>query len=208
MKVLVSLFLLAIAFSILSCSKAVEETNPAANSGPVQISENESPTPVSNQSPVGVESKSPLKPRDRVVVEGRDYIKKSGWTIPSGAVKDITERQTDKGITKDGKELEVILIFYDYEAPKSYSENFYYDGPNLEYMKGRLRSGGFTEYSVNSRVFMYAVFAKKLAPPPASNSDPHEDPFVYTIKDADGDGIFETLLGDYDKILVPDWVLK
>ena len=39
--------------------------------------------------------------------------------------------------------------------------------------------------------------------PPPSNIDPHEDPVIYQIMDADGDGIFETLLGDYHEIIVP-----
>lgn len=112
------------------------------------------------------------------------------------------------GTTEDGKKIEVSTIHYSYKTPKSYSEDFDYEVPYLEKMKGKLRSEGFTAYSVNGKSFMYAVFVERVVPPPASNSDPHEDPFVYTIMDADGDGIFETLLGDYDEIVVPNWVLK
>lgn len=211
MKVTVSLcsFVLAI-ISISSCSKAIVENSAgtAANSSAAQTAENESVRSVSNQSTQTDKRKSSPGPRGEVISAGKDYIKNSGWTVPSGAETDVTERQTDMGTTKDGKAVQVILIFHDYKAPKSYSENFYYEGPNLDNMKGRLRSGGFTKYGANGKIFMYAVFVEKVVPPPASNSDPHEDPFVYQIMDADGDGIFETLLGDYDKIIVPNWVVK
>lgn len=207
MKTLLTSCLLLFAFQNFSCSNAhVENSVGAANSGTQKSEENRSTPP--SQSNQTDERTAASTPRDKVVSSGKDYIKKSGWTIPSGAETDVRERQTDMGSTKDGKAVEVILIFHDYKAPKSYSENFYFEGSNLDNMKGVLKSGGFTEYSVNGKRFRYSVFVEKLVPPPASNSDPHEDPFVYQIQDADGDGIFETLLRDYDKLIVPDWVLK
>ncbi len=207
MKVWVSLFLLAIAFSIPSCSKAVGDPNTAANSGTVQISENESSTSVSNQSPEVVESTPPSNPRDRVVFDGTNYIKKNGWLVPSSKGTNVTKKETEMGTTNDGSEIEVITTYHDYKTPKSYSENFYHEGPNLANVKGRLISGGFTKYSAHGKTFMYSIFAEKVVPPPASNSDPHVDPFVYQIMDTDGDGIFETLRGEYE-IIVPNWVLK
>lgn len=198
-----------LAFQSLSCSEAVVENSAGAtNSSTPKSDENRSTPLVSSQSNETNERTAVSTPRDEVISSGKDYVKKSGWTVPSRAETDVVERQTDMGTTKDGKAVEVILVFHDYKAPKSYSENFYFEGPNLDNMRGVLKSGGFTEYSINGKRFMYAVFVEKIVPLPASNSDPHEDPFVYQIMDTDGDGIFETLLGDYDKLIVPDWVLK
>jgi hypothetical protein len=139
---------------------------------------------------------------------GKDYIKKSGWTVPVSNDANIIKIDADMGTTKDGNEVKVSTIHYNHKTPKSYSENLDPEYLIWESMKGNLISGGFTEHRVNGKAFMYSIFAEKVARPPASNSDPHLEPFVYQIMDTDGDGIFETLLGDYDKIIVPDWVLK
>jgi len=61
----------------------VEENNVApANMNTVQTAENQSATPVSNRSAEIVESKSPSNPRDPVVFDGKNYVKKSGWSVP------------------------------------------------------------------------------------------------------------------------------
>ncbi|MCW5956038.1 MAG: hypothetical protein KIT61_05595 [Pyrinomonadaceae bacterium] len=198
-----------VAFQSFSCSEAVVENSAgAANSSTKQPTENHSTRTVSNQPTQADKREFPSDSQDVVLPIGKDYIKKSGWTVPSETEAYVTKKQRDMGTTKDGKAVEVTTIYYDYKTMKSYSEDFYYGGPNLDNMKGRLRSGGFIGYSVNGKRFMYAVFVEKIVPPPASNSDPHDEPFVYQIMDADGNGIFETLLGDYDEIVVPNWVLK
>ena len=197
------------AFHTSSCSNArVENPGGTANSPTEQLAENRS-TPRTSSQPEKTDACSVASTSaDEVIYSGKDYIKNSGWTLPSRELTDITERQTDMALTVDGKKVEVILIFHDYKAPKSYSETFCFTGRNLDYMKGRLRSGGFTEYSKNGRVFRYAVFAEKVLPPLESNSEPHEETFVYQIQDANGDGVFETLLGNYDEFIVPNWVLR
>jgi hypothetical protein len=60
------------------------------------------------------------------------------------------------------------------------------------------------ETSVNRKVFMYSITVGPLN----LNDRDHRDPFVYQIQDRDGDGLFETLLGDYDEIILPNWVLR
>ena len=208
MKTSISSFLLLFAIQSFSCSEGiVENTAGVANSGTAQSVENR-PTPtVSDQSTQTHERNFSSDSQDVVLSSGKDYIKKTGWKVPSSNETYIIKKEPDMGTTTYGKEVKVNTVDYKYKAPKSYSEDFYYEGPNLKNMKGKLLSGGFREYSVNGRIFMYTVFAEKVVPAPASNSDPHVDPFVYQIMDADGDGIFETLRGDYDMI-VPNWVLK
>ena len=207
MKALVSLCLIGLTFSISTCSKAIEESNTTSDDSPaLQTAENESLAPFSNQVSEVVESTPPTNPRNRVVQNGKVYIKKSGWTKPSSKESYVTQRETEIGTTEDGKEIEVRSIFYDHNTPRLFSENFYFEGSGLNNMKGILRSGGFTEYSVRGKRFMYAVFVERVVSPPASNSDPPNEPFVYLIRDSDGDGIFETL-GGWD-LIVPDWVVK
>ncbi len=207
MKVQVSLFLLAIAFSIMSCSKAVEETNPAANTGTVQISEPESPTPVSTQSSEVAESTPPSNPRDRVVFDGKNYIKKSGWNTPSRNDTYI-DGSYDQGdvmySTESGKLVRTNTIHYIYRNPWAFSQEFYFDGRELDYLEGRLESLGFLEMSGNGKVFMYSITVGPLI----LNDLDHRDPFGYRIQDRDGDGIFESLLSDDADIVVPNWVLK
>jgi hypothetical protein len=209
MKISLTLWLILFAFQSFSCSEAIVENSAGrASSSTEQSAENRSTLRISNQSTQTDKRKLSSDSQDVVLAIGKDYIKKSGWTVPFGNETYVIKREPDVGATKDGKEVKVDTIHYSYKTPKSYSEDFYFEGPNLDNMKGNLRSEGFTEYSVNGKRFMYAVFVERVVPPPASNSDPHEDPFVYQIMDADGDGIFEALLGDYDKIIVPNWVLK
>ena len=83
MKVRVSLCLLGLALSNSSCSKDIEENNVApTNMNTVQTAENQSAIPVSNRSAEIVASKSPSNPRDPVVFDGKNYVKKSGWSVP------------------------------------------------------------------------------------------------------------------------------
>jgi hypothetical protein len=95
-----------------------------------------------------------------------------------------------------------------FKTPWIHSEVFKYEGGDLDWMKGQLESVSYLEMSANRKVFFYSIFTEKVVLPPPSNNDPHDDPFRYQIMDADGDGIFETLMGEYDEIVVPDWALR
>ncbi len=98
--------------------------------------------------------------------------------------------------------------YYIYKTRAKFLEEFHFEGNDLNYLKGPLESEAFFEVRANGKVFMYTVFFEKVLPPPVSNSDHRGDSNQYQIQDKDGDGIFETLLGDYDEIIVPNWVLK
>ena len=210
MKVRVSLCLLGLALSNSSCSK-VEENNVApTNMNTVQTAENRSATPVSNRSAEIVASKSPSNPRDPVVFDGKNYVKKSGWSVPprnDTYVDDAYPEDAAKGTTKVGKAVKVSTIHYIYNIPWIYSETFSFDGSGLDYLKGKIESKYFTELRANGKIFMYTIPGRKVTGLPA-NIEPHEDPFVYQIQDRDGDGIFETLLNGGQDIIVPNWVFK
>lgn len=145
---------------------------------------------------------------DTVLAVGKDYVRQRGWKIPASDDTYLVKREVDLGTSEDGKEIKVNTTFFSYKTPRSYTENFSFAGPDLDRVSGELSFQGFREYRVNAKVFMYAIFAEKVVPPAASNSDPHMDPFVYQIMDSDGDGVFETFRGEYDKIVVPSWVLN
>ena len=210
MKVRVSLCLLGLALSNSSCSK-VEENNVApTNMNTVQTAENQSATPVSNRSAEIVASKSPSNPRDPVVFDGKNYVKKSGWSVPphNDTYVDATYAEgAVKGTTKAGKAVKVSTIHYIYNIPWIYSETFSFDGSGLDYLKGKIESKYFTELRANGKIFMYTIPGRKVTGLPA-NIEPHEDPFVYQIQDRDGDSIFETLLSGGQDIIVPNWVFK
>ncbi len=213
MKASVLLFLwLSSLFHTSACSSTAGVNNAATTNvnGP-RTDENQSLINVAGQSSPTVASSPSANPKDVVLFDGKNYIKKTGWTVPSRDNTYINEdyrSDTVKGVTEKGKEAKITTVSYGYRIPRTYSENFHFEGRDLDYMKGNLECGGFFEMRVNGKAFMYSIFVKKILPPPVSNSDPHEDPTSYQIQDKDGDGVFETLLGDYDEIVVPNWVLK
>jgi len=211
MKLLSSLLLLFLGVHVAGCSKAVEENNVGTSglkaADNVLVNSKVNPQDTPSQS---VESSSP-NPQDVVLFDGKNYIKKSGWKTPSKKNAYIDEKY-DQGnterVTKSGKRVRTKASSYFIGPPWQYSQDFSYKGGELDYLKGKLTSNNFLEMSVNGKVFLYSISAEKVVSPAPSNNDPHEDPFVYEIMDSDGDGIFETLLGDYDEIIVPNWVLK
>lgn len=212
MEIRVSLFLLFFVF-ISSCSKSTEKSN-VSTSGvkPLETAASNPQVNLQNAPTPTVESKSTPNPKDVVRFDGTNYIKKSGWKVPSRNdtyVDDTYDQGNVKRMTENGKQVEMKTVNYLYKAPWLYSQDFYFEGRELDYMKGSLSAGHFFEMSVNGKVFMYTIGGnEKVVPPPGSNSDPHKDPFGYQIMDKDGDGIFETLLGPFDEIIVPNWVLK
>ena len=179
-------------------------------SNTAQVAENQTGSIESNQSNRIVESKTPANLPDVVRLDGKNYIKKSGWETPSkknASLDEAYDRGNTDGVTKSGKRVRTKASSYSIAPPWEYSQDFSYKDGDLDHLKGKLRSNNFLETSFNGKVFLYWISAQNLGSPPPSNND-HEDPFVYEIMDSDGDGIFETLLGDYDEIVVPDWVDK
>ena len=201
MKISLTLCLmLLLAFHISSCSEAgiVNSENVAVNN---------SSTPNLNTTVIP-ENKPPLNSQDTVL---KNCIKKDGWLLPPTNGRHIsdTNPKVDMMTTKDGKEVEVTQTSYSYgyENPWSYSQDVPCKGGGSDYLKGKVATPWYTEFSVNGKVFMYSIFAKEVRVPPPSNSDPGEERFMYDIRDDDGDGIFETLVHD-EKVIVPKWVLK
>lgn len=213
MKLLLSSLLFFWGVHVAGCSKAVEENNVVGPPGPTPVQD--APANIwaksrSNMPSRPIESSSP-SPRDVVLFDGKDYIKKNGWKKPSkqDTYKDETYDQGDaERVTKSGKRVRTKTDLYLIRPPWLHSQDFIYKGQELDYLKGTLASLFFTEMSANSKVFLYSITVEKVVPPPPSNNDPHDDPFVYEIMDSDGDGVFETLLGDYGEIIVPNWVLR
>ncbi len=211
MKMSLTLYLLLFGVHIFGCSKAVEENNAVGT--PSLMPAQDAPANIwaksrSNMPSQPIESSSP-SPRDFVLFDGKNYIKKNGWKKPSkkDTYKDENYDQGDaERVTKSGKRVrtktDLFLIRW------LHSQDFIYKGRELDYLKGKLESTSFIEMSANGKVFFYSVFVEKVVSSPPSNDEPHEHLTSYRIMDADGDGIFETLLGDYDEIVVPDWVLK
>ena len=183
------------------------------NSNSARDVENQNAGNISNQAYRTVESSPSNKPKDLVLFDGKNYIKKSGWKPPSrrdSYINDTYDQGNVRGIDKNGKPVKVTKSHYIYKTPWLYSQDFYFEGRGLDFLKGNLESGYFLEWRANGKVFMYTISGRKIVPPTASNSDHHEDPFVYDIQDNDGDGVFETLFGGsaYDDLIVPNWVLK
>lgn len=203
---------LSFLFHTSSCSSANVVNNTATtNFNSPRATENQNAGNVLDQpSQTGERSPSP-KPKDVVLFDGKNYIKKSGWKKPSrndAYIDDMYDQGDVKRVTENGKQVTTDTVDYIFKTPWHYSQDFYFEGSGLDLMKGQLESTSFLEISVNGKVFFYSVFTKRVASPPPSNNDPHEHPFRYKIMDADGDGVFETLLGGHDEIIVPDWVLK
>ncbi len=189
MKMPISLCLLVLTLLVSSCSKTAGVNNAAKN-----VVKDANTT----------EKQQPSNSEDEVPIPRMNQAKASGWQVPPPN-RDVVRKSVADMQTTTGKQVKVTSTDYSYayENPWSYSEDF-------RDLRGpvKLESVFFSEYSGKGRVFMYSIMAKEVRAPPVSNRVPHEDSFVYKIMDADGDGIFETLLGDYDEIIVPNWVVK
>ncbi len=207
MKPALFLYALLLGIYVADCSKAVEGNN-SGTSGmkPVEKSSINSEVLPQNTPSPPIEILEP-NPRDVVLFDGKNYIKMSGWNKPSKNDTYIDETY-DQGdplrFTKSGKQVKTNTIHYGFRKLSLYSEDFYFEGQDLDYLKGKLDLVSFLEMSAKGKVFFYSVTAQKVVP----NNDLPEGPFGYKIMDTDGDGVFETLLGDYDEIIVPNWVLK
>lgn len=218
MKRTVQLILsLSVLLHSASCSNAVVVNNsdiPKSNNAQVaenQTVSNQTVSIESGQSNQIADSNTSASLREFVMFDGKNYIKRSGWKTPSkknAFIDNEYDRSNTEGVNKSGKKVRTTSRSYSIVPPWEYSQDFSYEDGKLDYLKGRLISNNFLETSVNGKVFLYWISAQKVGSRSPSNDDPHHDPFVYEIMDSDGDGIFETLLGEYDEIIVPDWVLK
>lgn len=207
MKPALILYALSLGVCVSNCSNAVEG-NDSGKFG-MKAAENASihSEVLSQNTPSPLDKSSKPNPRDVVLFDGKNYIKKSGWKEPSkkGAYIDETyDSDTVEAVTKSGKQVRTKTLFYGFTKLNLYSEDFYYEGQDLDYLKGKLELLSFLELSAKGKVFFYSVTAQKVV----SNIDLPEGPLGYQIMDNDGDGIFETLLGQYDEIVVPNWVLR
>lgn len=209
MKVAFSLYLLLFGVHIFACSGAIDDTNSGA-SGPKPAENAVLNSEVNHQNTPGPsgENASP-NPRDIVLFDGKTYIKKSGWKTPSRRdtyIDESYDQGSVEGRTEKGKQVRTNTLLYGYRTSWWHSQDFYYAGRDLDYLKGKLESLSFMETSVNGKVFMYSITVGPLI----LNDLDHRDPFGYQIQDRDGDGIFETLLSRSDEsdIVVPNWVLK
>jgi hypothetical protein len=209
MKVASFLYLLLFLVHISACSEAVEENNVKSDPKSIESAPIASERSFENTSGPSIETSSP-NPGDVVLFDGKNYIKKSGWKTPSKKDAYIDE-DYDQGefqrVTESGKTIRTSTIQYFYKAPWLHSQVFYYNGRDLDYLKGKLESNNFLEMRANGKVFLYSVFGIKVVASPLDNGS-HEEPFGYRIQDRDGDGIFETLLSADIDIVVPNWVLK
>lgn len=218
MKLVLSLLLLFLGVHISACSKTVEEnkavkeSNAVGTPNPMLVQDH--PANIwaqsrSNMPSRPIESSSP-GPRDVVLFDGKNYIKKNGWRKPSkkDTFKDENYDQGDaERVTKSGKQIRTKTDLYFIQPPWLHSQDFIYQGRELDYLKGKLESTTFLEMSANGKVFLYSISVKKVEAEPPPNGD-HWEPFMYEIMDADGDGIFETLVHDDGDFVVPNWVLR
>ncbi len=210
MKVVLSLYLLLFGVHISACSNEIDNSKSRASGlTPAKNVVLNSEVNFRNTAVLPIETSS-ANPRDVVLFDGKNYIKKSGWKTPSRNdtyIDESYDQNKVEGVTESGKQVRTNTIFYLYKIKWLYSEDFYYAGRDLDYLKGQLELLCFLETSVNGKVFMYSLTAQKVVPAP-SNTD-HEHPTIYQIQDRNGDGIFETLLGKHDdEIIIPNWVLK
>ena len=149
------------------------------------------------------EKKLPSNSGGDVLSDSKDRTKKGGWRVPKSDKRKIENTSVNSRPTEEGGDAEVTRTHYSFEIPWSYTEDFAdLRGPL------KLESEFFMELKVNGKVFMYAIFAKEVRTRAPSNNEPHVDTFVYRIRDDDGDGIFETLVGGDEETKVPKWVLK
>jgi hypothetical protein len=209
MKASILLFLwLSFLFHTSSCSRNVEVNNVSTpDLKPVDTIVVNSEVAAQNTPVQTVESKSPSNPLDKVLFDGKNYIKKSGWKTPPKKDSYIDESYDQGSVearTEKGKQVRTKTLLYDYRTSWWHSQDFYYEGRDIDYLKGKLESLSFMETSVNGKVFMYSITVGPLI----LNELDHRDPFGYQIQDRDGDGIFETLLWDDADIVVPNWVLS
>jgi hypothetical protein len=213
MKLLFLVFTFVIGFQFYSC---------LGTGRPVEKSENKTEAnekvdhgndygSVGNQSGGSKGLQNVEKPEDMVLFDGKNYVKKSGWKVPSqeNAYVDESYNQDDPiRRTESGVRIRTTMIHYFLRKPWVYSQDFHFDGSSLDSLKGTLKTSSFLKMSGNGKVFFYSISVEKAESPSASNTVAHIDPFGYQIMDTDGDGIFETLLGEYDEIIVPEWVAR
>jgi hypothetical protein len=209
MRMVLALYLL-FGVHVSACSNGNDENN-AGTSGlkPAENAVLNSDVNLQNTPGSSAETPSP-NPRDVVIFDGKNYIKKSGWKTPPKKDTYVDESY-DQGdvmyLTESGKRVRKNTVLYGYRTSWWHSQEFYYDRGDLDYLKGKLEAVAFMEISANGKVFMHSITVGKVVRLSSNNLD-HQDPFGYRIQDRDGDGIFETLLPDESGIVVPNWVLK
>lgn len=211
LRILSLMYLLLFVFYTFSCSREVLKDNSGStNQNTATSAEAEHARDVVNQTTPPVKNGTPGNATGQVVFDGKNYIKKSGWRIPSHIDTYVGEHQWNGKprdyLTKDGNTVKMIGRQFVYRHPRQISEDFHFDGSGLDYIKGTLEWHGFFEDVANGKILMYTVYIQKVQPATTSNSA-REGPSSYQIMDTNGDGIFETLLGSQKEIVIPDWVL-
>lgn len=213
MKLLFLVFTIVIGFQSYSClgtGRPVEKSENKTEAGE-KVDQGNDYGSHGNQSGDSIGLQNVENPEDIVLFDGKNYLKKSGWKVPSqeNAYVDESYNQDDPiRRTESGERIRTTMIHYFLKKPWVYSQDLHFDGSSLDSLKGTLETSSFLKMSVNGKVFFYSISVEKAKPPYASNRDAHVDPFGYQIMDTDGDGIFETLLVKYDEIIVPEWVAR
>ena len=149
MRIVLSLYLL-FGVHISGCSKGIEGNN-AAPFGPKPTENAVLPSAVNLQKMPGPSGENARpNPRDVVMFDGKNYIKKSGWKTPSRDetyVDESYDQGSVEGMTEKGKQVRMKSILYGYRTPWWHSQDFYYDRGDLDYLKGKLEAVAFMEIS-------------------------------------------------------------
>ena len=151
MKGSILLFLwLSFLFHNSSCSSAVVVNNAATtNSNGPQVAEDRNTANSSDQSSQDVENGPSSKPKDVVVFDGMNYIRKNGWKVPSrkdAYLNDTYDQGVVERVTKNGKQVRTKTIDYIFKTPWLYSQDFSFEGRN-----------GFARVCGNASVSVYEV---------------------------------------------------
>lgn len=207
MKVTLYIYLLLFGVHFSGCSSGIEGNNPTRSDPDSTENSVLSSSSVHLQNTPGASGESsPPNPRDVVLFDGTYYKKKSGWKSPpknDTYIDESYDQGSVEGRTEEGKRVRTNTLLYGYRESWWHSQDFYYEGRDLDYLKGKLEAISFMEIRVNGKVFMYSITVGPLT----LNDLDHRDPFGYRIQDRDGDGLFETLLPRDADVVVPNWVL-
>lgn len=133
--------------------------------------------------------------------------KVENWRLTLPTKKKVLRVRTEMLTSADGRTVKVTIT--DYKPVGDFITNRPFESVRLNESFGACKIEMLSELKVGDKIFGYSMIARSAESDEKTNESARTAlNFIYRHVDADGDGKFETHIGNYTELVVPAWVIQ